>query len=249
MSNTFGGDKSLTATTSAPPAGPKPFGGLDPALLSKLVAAKMAGQQQPAAAPQPTYAAPQQPTYTPQMGAQQSAPQREEPLIRTVADPFASPYTKMATGFDPGSRQERGFKRSDGSIQWEFDDIRPHGTSGGIIGGGAQSSLHPDEEAKANMRVANTSGTPNEAKSAPSFSQPPAQESGAASAGPGEGVQASTGINNYTGPTAGAYKKSAANSGNADFTSNTRTPAQQLLDNIYADTAGRKYGAPIYGSK
>lgn len=77
--------------------------------------------------------------YAPEFGAQQEAPAREKEITRVVPDPFASPYTKMATGFDPGSRVERFING-----KWEFEDLRPHGSSGGIQGGGMSnpSSLH-----------------------------------------------------------------------------------------------------------
>lgn len=79
--------------------------------------------------------------YRPSFGASGSgaAPKPKE-ITRVVADPFASPYTKMATGFDPGARVERYIP----GVGWEFEDLRPHGTSGGIIGGGMSnpSSLH-----------------------------------------------------------------------------------------------------------
>lgn len=86
----------------------------------------------------------QRPAYTPSFGASGSGGggggAKPKEITRVVSDPFASPYTKMATGFDPGSRVERYIP----GVGWEFEDLRPHGSSGGIQGGGMSnpSSLH-----------------------------------------------------------------------------------------------------------
>lgn len=131
--------------------GAEPAGNLTDGLLALFRARKAAAGAAPAgpAASQPQRGYTEAPrrlsTSQPTMGTQQTSPAyqaREEVLTRTVPDPFASPYTKMATGFDPGSRVEKGYRQKDGSIQWEFADLRPSGGSGGFQGGGAASTLH-----------------------------------------------------------------------------------------------------------
>ena len=170
ITTTRAGNGALTTTT---PGVPSTGNGQ---LLAALIQQRQA-QQNYARAHAPIQAraqAPAEPQYESRSSGADpkegwSAPNGGQPQVvtRTVKDPFADPYTKMATGFDIGSRQERGFVDKNGNVQWEFEDIRPHGRSGGIIGGGAESSLHPDEAAKANMRVPNATGTPNEAVSQP----------------------------------------------------------------------------------
>ena len=135
-------------TTSTPgyvgqaPAG-QGFGDVVSKILSNRQAARPQAAVQPtamqpmASAAIPQYAqAPQQ--YAPQLGA---APAKQKEITRTVADPRVSPYHKIGTGLAPNDVVERYIP----GVGWEFDSIRPHGSSGGIQGGGAASSLHPSD--------------------------------------------------------------------------------------------------------
>lgn len=82
--------------------------------------------------------------YSPQFAAQQ-APANPQTVSRIVHDPRQSPYAKMASGLEPTAVTEKGYiNPKTGAIEWEFDTERPHGSSGGIKGGGMNnpSSLH-----------------------------------------------------------------------------------------------------------
>lgn len=138
---------------------PNRFGGLFAALLKQRMAQQAAAQQAARRAPAMAARTPEpqeeddSQRYVPQMGTAQSAAAVQPQVItRTVKDPFANPYQKMATGFDIGDRTEKGYVNpKTGEIQWEFADVRPHGGSGGIQGGGAESSLHATEDLQAKM--------------------------------------------------------------------------------------------------
>lgn len=146
------GNNLSTATpgyTGAPPQD-QGFGDVISKILQNRQQARVAAPQQAApmqltsGAAIPRYQeAPQQ--YTPEFGAAPVGPDRSGDVItRTVHDPRQSPFAKMATGLEPTPVVEKGYRRKDGSIEWEFDSERPHGSSGGIIGGGMNnpSTLH-----------------------------------------------------------------------------------------------------------
>lgn len=128
LKTTFAPDKSMVVST--PGASAPAFPELTPDLINALI-----GRRAAASSPAPGMVnrgrrpsgGGSTPSYTPSMG--QAQPQQE--IKRYVPDPFASPYHKMATGQEPGGRWERYI---DG--KWEFADLRPQGSSGGIVGGG-----------------------------------------------------------------------------------------------------------------
>ena len=110
---------------------------------------------------------PDQPAYQPAFGASSQGDAgasggRGEVVTRVVPDPFANPYTKLQTGLDAGARVERGFKDKNGNIQWEFDSVRPRGSSGGIQGGGMSnpSELHSTSNLQQKMDAAFKTGSP-----------------------------------------------------------------------------------------
>lgn len=129
---------------------PEAYPDLPPALLALLLArAKGPAQQAPVQRAARGFSEPPpRQTNAPTMGsspAHKGGGGSDDVVTRVVPDPFASPWTKMQTGLEPGAKVERGFKDKDGNIQWEFDTVRPRGGSGGIIGGGAASTLHASE--------------------------------------------------------------------------------------------------------
>lgn len=137
-------DRNLVQTMPGPTAAPDLSSGLL-ALLRARGAMGPAQTPRRGAVPPIGASAPETPTYRPTMGTQQSSPAAaaaSRKITRMVKDPFASPYTKMATGFDIGSRMENGWLDDNGVPHWEFEDLRPSGPSGGFQGGGAASTLH-----------------------------------------------------------------------------------------------------------
>lgn len=153
-----------TKTTGAPGGGGLPLNELFAALVKKrLETPQAAAQAVPVAAPR--MAAPQAPARMPTMGASPANATvpggRDSGVVtRMVKDPRQSPFFKMGTGLEHPTITEKGYRRSDGSIEWEFDTERPKGGSGGIIGGGEDSSLHPTSNLQAKMPAYQT-GDPN----------------------------------------------------------------------------------------
>lgn len=152
-------------TTTTPGAPANQYGDLFAALIRQRQAQQAAAAQQvqtrlpiayaPPAAPR--YAAPIEPEYRPQMGTAASASAgRPKEISRWVPDPFANPYAQMATGLPPGARKERLL-----GDRWEFEDLRPHGASGGIQGGGAMTSLRSPFGGPADPRAAQVTGRPS----------------------------------------------------------------------------------------
>jgi len=140
---------------------PQNMGGLD-AFLLDLARRKVAAQNQAPAAVPGYAAAPARHVAGSGDYGEAKDPHEgwskapEEEISRVVPDPFANPYTKMATGFDPGARKERLING-----KWEFSDLRPQGGGGGFQGGGAESTLHPSDQAWAQGRVPSATGAPD----------------------------------------------------------------------------------------
>ncbi len=126
---------------------------LDPELLSRLLALKLAQQK----AAQPVqYEAPQRDlsrtwgSGDPEAPFQQPKSQQPKIVTRNVTDfPGHDPYHKMKYGLGSETpyRSEKGYVMPNGQIQWEWDGEASTGRGSGggagrIEGGGAQSSLH-----------------------------------------------------------------------------------------------------------
>lgn len=153
-----------TRTTGGPAAGGLPLNQLFSALIQKRLQAPKAQSPAPmrASAPRMNAAAA---APAPSMGSTNPnatipGGSRSDVVTRMVKDPRQSPFFKMGTGLDHPTIIEKGYKDKNGNIQWEFDTERPSGSSGGIIGGGAESSLHPTSNLQAKM-PAYATGDPN----------------------------------------------------------------------------------------
>lgn len=134
LSTTRGANDALTTNT---PSRASLGGGKSPldAMLAEILRRRLAASQGPAkgletakaAAPK---AAPVQAGNQQAWGGGGGAPQQkqEKEITRTIPDPFASPYHKMSTGFDPPSRVERYIP----GVGWEFDGaVQGRGSGGG----------------------------------------------------------------------------------------------------------------------
>lgn len=155
--NTTRADNGALTTSTPGYTGPAPQGQGFGDVISKILANRQAARTQAppanmqmmdrAAAPAQYAQAPQQYSAPSQQFA--AAPiggnAKPEQFSRIVHDPRQSPFAKMATGLEPTAVTEKGYRNpKTGQIEWEFDSERPHGSSGGIIGGGMSnpSSLH-----------------------------------------------------------------------------------------------------------
>jgi hypothetical protein len=119
--------------------------GLDPQLLAQLIAYKAAQvkAQQAQMAAEPRYAASARSRDDHDEAFTQFMPDptpRDETITRTVVDPNQSPWLKYT---NPGARDNFVKERLLPNGRWEFEDLRPRGSSGGIHGGGTPSATDP----------------------------------------------------------------------------------------------------------